>query len=137
MAQTAGVINGTDFLLYVDDVALAHDTSNTIEMSMATLDASSKSSSGWKEGKPGQRSWSASGDGLYTFDGNVGHHQLMLLYTNRTLVTVKFSTETAENYYYSGSGYLTSLTANFPKEENSTYSYTFEGTGALTEYTGT
>ena len=44
MAATTGIINGTDMLVYVDSVAIAHSTSCTLNLTSATRDVSSKTS---------------------------------------------------------------------------------------------
>ena len=136
MAQTTGIINGTDILFYVGGVAVAHASSHTLTVGMNTLDASTKSSAGWRDLKPGQRSWSVSGEHLYAFDAAFGATGLMTLMTNRTLSTVKLATVNSDNKRYSGSGYLTSLDVSAANEENTTFSFTFEGTGVLTEEAG-
>lgn len=134
---TAGVINGTDFIMYDSKTPIAAASSHTLTQAMATSDASSKDSAGWKYIKPGQRSWSASGNGLYTFDSTYGYSQLKAILDARTKVMVKLSTSNTTNKYYYGYGYLTQLDAEFPNEETSTYSWSFEGDGPLTEGTGT
>lgn len=137
MAATAGVINGGDFFLFDSKTLIAHSTKHTLTLSMETYETSDKDSSGWTELGPGKRKWSASGDGLYSFDAAYGFSQLMSVYTNRTKVMVKLATTNVSNKYYYGYGYLTSLTADAPSESETTYSYTFDGTAALTEGTGT
>ena len=85
----------------------------------------------------GKRDWSVTGDGLYQFTTSNNFSDLFSLYANRTKVTIRVSTETADNKYYEGEAVLTSLNATFPSEENSTFTYTFEADGDITEYTGT
>jgi hypothetical protein len=54
---------------------------------------------------------------------------------NRTAVTFEFtlaSTATGD-YYYSGSGFITSLEISGGTEDAPTYSCSIEGTGALTK----
>jgi len=136
MAQTTGIINGTDLLVYVDGVAVAHAVSHSLDMGMGIRDSSTKSSAGWKAVKPGQRNWNVSGEHLYAFDATFGATGLMSLWTDRTEVTIKLATSNSANLRFSGKAYLTSLVLNAPNEENSTFSFAFEGTGALTLSTG-
>ena len=137
MAQTVGVINGSDFFMYDSKTVIAHATSHSLTQGMATMDASSKDSAGWKNIKPGMRNWAASGSGLYTFDSAYGYTQLKAILDARTKVMVKLSSNNTSNKYWYGYGYLTQLDADFPNEENVTYTWSFEGDGALTEATGT
>lgn len=134
---TTGIINGTDFLLYVGGTKVYHTTSHSLSFSMDTRDATTKDSGGWRDLLEATKSWSMSGDGLVALDATYGFSDLFAVLTARTAVVVKFSTETAGDTYYTGNGYLTSLDMDSPTEDNSSFSFTFEGTGALTEYTGT
>lgn len=136
MAQTAGIINGADLLVYVGGTLIAHSTSCTLDISMATRDISTKSSAGWSEKGAGQRSWTVSGDGLYSFDAAYGFSNLMALITNRTSVTLKLSTTNDDNDRYHGTAYLTSISLSAPNEDNSTFSFSFEGSGSLVESVG-
>lgn len=137
MAQTAGVVNGSEIFIFDSKTLILHGTSHTLNQAVATFDASSKDSAGWKYVKPGQKSWSASGNHLFAFDAAYGFSQLMALKSNRTKVNVKLATVESTNKYYQGYGYITQLDAEFPNEEGSTYSFTIEGDGPLTEGTGT
>ena len=133
---TTGILNGTALLLYVDGTAVAHSTSHTLSVSHATRDATTKDSSGWEDALNGLRSWEASGEGLVAFDAAYGYSDLFALITARSTVTIKLSTEVTGDKYYEGSALLTSLEESAGTEENISFSYTFKGTGALTEYTG-
>ena len=136
MAQTVGPVNGADLLVYVGGSLIAHATSCSLDLSMATRDISTKSSAGWSAKGAGQRNWSVSGDGLYAFDATYGFSELMALITNRTSVTLKVATVDPLNDRYTGTAFLTSLSMSAPNEDNTTYSFTFEGSGALTDTVG-
>lgn len=135
--MTTGKINGTDFLVYLNGVAIAHTTTATLTLTRAERDSSSKSSGGNTNRDYGRGDWNISGDGLYQFDATKGFTDLFSLYYNKTKVTVRLSTETEGNKFYEGTGILTNLTATFPGEENSTFNFTISADGGLTEYTGT
>lgn len=137
MAATAGKINGTDFLVYVAGVAIGYTSTCTLTLTRAERDGSSKSSAGETNRDYGRADWNVSGSGFYQFDATKGYSDLFSLMTNKTKATVRISTETADNKYYEGQAILTSLTATFPGEENSTFDFTFSADGKLTEYTGT
>ena len=133
---TTGILNGTALLLYVGGTAVAHCTSHTLSVSMSTRDATTKDSAGWSAALEGLRSWEASGEGLVAFDAAYGYSDLFALITSRAAVTIKLSTEETGDKYLSGSARLTSLEESAGTEESVTFSFSFEGTGALTEYTG-
>ena len=112
-------------------------TSASLSTSMETRDTSSKDSGGWRDLLEGQRSWSLSGDGLvsYNITGKSGFDDLFGYVNNRTNLYVKFGSTTTDEKYYSGQGYLTSLDQEAGMEDNTSYSFSFEGSGALAENT--
>ncbi len=130
---TTGIVNGTSLLLYVDGTAVSHSTNFTINMTMETRDATTKDSSGWSDKLEGLRSWSIDGEAMMAFDATYGFDDLFALYNGRTSATVLFSTEVSGDKYYTGTGYLTSLSETAGVEDSATFSFTFEGTGTLTE----
>jgi len=134
---TTEIINGTSLVLYIGAVAVGSATGHTLSVQMATRDATTKSSDGWAAKLAGLRSWTASGSGFVCFADTYGYEELQAAVIARTAVTVKLSTEVAGDTYYSGSGYLTGIDLDAPVEESSTYTFTIEGTGALTPYVGT
>ena len=137
MAQTTGIINGTDFLVYIEGVAIAHTTSCVLNYSRAERDSSSKDSAGSTNRDYGREDWSITGEGLYQFATTKAFSDLFSIAKNKTKAIVRMSTEVAGNKFYEGQAILTSLTTTHPGEENSTFSFTFAADGTLTEYTGT
>lgn len=130
--------NGTTFNVYVDGTEVASSTSAELSMNVAEIDVSSKDSLGNKEILPGQKDWSISGDFLEnTASSNYNFSDFYALYQNRTVVSIKFSEETSSNKYYIGQAYLTSVSASAPMEDAVTGSFTFVGTGKLSEKTFT
>lgn len=134
---TTGIVNGTKMLVYVGGVAVSHSTNFTLNLSMETRDATTKDSEGWRDILEGLRSWSIDGEAMFAFDGTKTFDDFFALYNGRTAATVKFSTEVSGDKYYTGSGYLSNLSQTAGVEESITYSFTFEGTGTLTEGTQT
>lgn len=134
---TTGIINGSLFLVYIEDVAVAHATSHRLNVTMATRNATTKDNAGWGVKLSGLREWSVSGEGLLALDAIYGASELFTVMTNRTVCTVKFSTEVSGDEFWGGEAVLTSFQLDAPMEENGTYSFTFEGAGALTQYSQT
>ena len=110
-------------------------TNASLSISMETRDTSTKDSAGWRELLEGQRSWSLSGDGLvvYSLTGADGFADLFGYLGNRTNLYVKFGSTGSGEKYYSGRGFVTSLDQEAGVEDNVTFSFSFEGTGVLTE----
>lgn len=125
------IINGTDLIVYVDDVAIAGSTSHTLNVGNDMRDTSTKSSAGWKDQLPSQRNWTIDGEALFSFVGSVGFTNLFTLLNSKTRVVLKFTTGGSTTTRWTGNAYLSSLSANAPNEDNTTFSYTFEGVGLL------
>mgnify|MGYP003147370469 CR=1 FL=1 len=141
---TAGIINGTDFGVYQGTTLVAYATSGSISINHSTRDISSKESLGWKEQMEGQRDWEVSVEGLVAFlaagGGAVGGKTIdellddyMLGSAGRGSLTVMFSTEVTGDFKWSGTAWITSVSIDSPNEDNTTYSVSFSGTGALTQ----
>ena len=140
---TNGVINGTKFGVYAAGTKIAYATSASISMNHNLRDTSTKDSSGWRDQLEAQRDWEVSVEGMLIFvDGSGGAiagltmNELYSTYiATRTEFTLMFSTEDTGDIKWSGQAFLTSLSADTPNEDSSTWSGSFSGTGALTQAT--
>lgn len=129
---TAGIVNGTILLLYVDGVAISSTTSHTLNFEMATRDATTKDSGGYEEVLEGLRSWTVDFDAMVAFDDTNGYEELRALIAGRTEVTVLFSSVVSGDPQWSGKAFLTSVSLEAAVEDSSTMSGSFKGTGELT-----
>lgn len=153
--MSANVINGTDLVIFIttDSVkkCIALATSCKIAVSMATREISSKDSTGnWHENAAGKLSWTCDSDNLFTQDyddvaasgSGVSYSTLMDLQIARTPLEITFGQVATEGMGYqqtvgteknlTGTAYITSIDLNAPNDENSTFSISMIGTGALT-----
>jgi TP901-1 family phage major tail protein len=135
-------MNSTDVVIQIsEDSGTTYDiigraTSASLSVSMETRDTTTKDSAGWQENLEGLKSWSLSGDGLVTYSITGDYDtpdELFTLLSNRTLVKVKFGSETSGEIDYTGDAYLVSYEQEAGVEENVTYSFSFTGTGVLTQ----
>lgn len=133
--MTAGIVNGKMIGLYVGNELIAYAKSHKLSVKMATRDATSKDSGSWSEKLEGLLEWSVTGDSLFAFDAIHGVSELFESMTGRTKVSVKLSTEVTGDLKFSGEAFITALDLDAPNEENTTYSYSLEGTGPLTKTT--
>ena len=129
---TTGIINGTLLGVYAGGTLIAHATEGSMSLSMDTRDATTKSSSGYRDLLEGTRSGSISVSALYANDAAYGVGDLMSSFTGRSTLVVKFSTEVSGDDYWSATCYMTSLEVSAATEDNATYSATFEISGAVT-----
>lgn len=130
--------NGTLLGVYVGGTLIAASTSATLDMGVEEINVTSKDSLGRKEILPGLSNWSISGDFLDDVgSSNYEFSDFHALYKNKTLVQVRLSDNTSASKYYNGFAYLTSVSRSAPMEDAVTGSYTFTGTGLLSEQTYT
>lgn len=128
---TTGLINGTDFGVYIAGTKVACSTSASVSLSMSPRDATCKDSGGFSESLEGLMEWSIEGEGLFALDATYGYVDLKTVLTNRTAVTVRFSSETTGDQYHEGTAFLVDLSADAATEETMSYSFSFTGTGPL------
>lgn len=135
-------MNATDVVIQIsEDGGTTYDvigrcTSASLSVSMETRDTTTKDSAGWQENLEGLKSWSVSGDGLVTYSVGTdedGPNDLFTLLSNRTKVKIKFGSTTTDELDYTGDAFLVSYEQEAGVEDNVTYSFSFTGTGALTQ----
>lgn len=132
---TTGIINGTALQVYIGSDVIAHSTSHSLSITHDARDATTKDSEGWTDRLEGLRTWEITGEGLVAYDGDFDTTNLFAMVTNRSTATVKFSTEVSGDKYWTGTAYLTALDMDSPTEDNVSMSFTFSGSGPLTEDT--
>ena len=132
MPATAGVLNGTDLLVYSGANKILYSQSCKLSLNMNLRDTSNKDSAGWSTSLTGQKDWSVEVSGLGALDSTYNYGYLMSLILNGTLVTLNFKTANAGDFYYTGSAYLANISVDAPNQGNATYSASFKGTGILT-----
>lgn len=147
MADT--IIKGRDLMLFYNDASIAYSTNHTLTMQANTSDVSSKDHGIWGAQEVVSYTWEIQSENLYTEDAYNDLFDAMIAGTSGTKLTVKFGlksqtgdgTVVDDDYtawtpkatgYYTGDCYITSLTANAPNGENSTFSVTLSGVGKLT-----
>ena len=129
------IMNGTKLAVYNSTTKLAHATDCSIEISMDTIDTTTKDSAGWRDILPGLRQASVNTSHLYEDSASEGVDELWAAFLARTPLTLRFSTEVVGEERFTGSFYLTSLSLSGGVEDAATYSATFELSGALTKET--
>ena len=143
-----GILNGTDLKVYITPdggsaTLIAYATSATINVNHSTRSTSNKESGGWSENMEGMRDWDVSVDAMYAWldaDGAaIGGLTLSELYdimiNTRAKASVTFgvTTTTGGDTKYTGDVWMTSASLSAPLEDSSTFSASFQGTGALSQ----
>lgn len=133
----AGKTDARLFKIYTGStpVAITHQTDASLSLSADMIDVTTKDSGGDRELLPGTRSWTMSGSAMVADDAANGYTSLFSAWKNGTTVTVVIGTAVTGDKKYSGSALLSSLekTGSGAGGDAIQFSYTLEGTGALTE----
>lgn len=144
----ANIINGTDFCLFMTSGAtkkcIGAATSCKLSLNMNTIKTASKDSGIWDTSGEGRLNWMVDSDNLLTTDvlgvSGATYKDLMTLMIARTSVVVSIGSVTTigaypqvlGSSYYTGTGRITKIDLNAPDNENSSFTISIEGTGALT-----
>jgi len=157
------VVYGTDLLLLIEDTAgkfqpVAHATSHSIELTRDSREVTSKSTGEWKLADYGKISWSASLDGLVSYDAGICNYEtLAQKMISRTkvkivsilnditketplddldnLIAINGNTFVTGSMYWEGQAIITSLSQSAGEGENATFSLSLEGATALVQKT--
>lgn len=121
--------------LYKDGTAIGAATTCAMTVSRELRETIHKDNpgSGWREVAVGQKTATLTTEALYSLDtANVAPGTLFDALDNGTLMLFKFTTSVSGDDYYQGSAYCTQYDINAVVKENTTFSCTFEITGAVT-----
>lgn len=133
MAEIASI----NVLFYIDGVAVANSTSNTLSVNQAEIDITSKDSSRWKNILSGTKDWSIDVEAFVDFSDSKTADDFFALLDGSDGVA-KFSNEVSGEKYWGGNCKVTSLTLNGGGVDDAySFSCTLVGNGALDEYTKT
>jgi len=131
--MTTGILNGTLMALYISNVKIANLTTNGFSLTRPTRETSNKDSGNWSTKKHKRMSWSMNGSAHFAFDAGYGASDIDTAIKNGTEVAIMSSTEVVGDKKYWGNALITEFTPDFPDDDNSSFSVTFEGTGQLNE----
>lgn len=132
MAHLNEVINGSDLFVFFTDVAIAHATSHSLSMKMATRNTSNKDSGIYETKAPARLDVTASCDGLMVY-GATEFERLTNAIEAREPVDLEFGQKVStgstldDTYWYaSGSFLLTSFDQTAGDQANATFTVNFE-----------
>lgn len=142
----AKVLNGKDFMVFVNDEATALATSHKLTLNAETSDAASKDDGMWDESIVTKMSWEASTEALVSAEANVNSYDTLYdLFiagqpvtlicgipgnlTNDGVPTEGWQAPSTK--YYTGQALITSLDRSDAKGSNSSMTVSFKGVGKL------
>ena len=132
---------GKDYLIYLNTgeseasptwTLLGGQRSGDLERSAEEIDASCKTSGGWKSVIPGLKSWSISLETVY-LAGDAGAKFLEAAFLAGEQVHIKF--EYPDKSYVTGWGSITDCSLSTPHDDTATLSGTISGDGPLSDVT--
>jgi predicted secreted protein len=131
-------LNGSDILLYDADTnfPLMCQTSVTITMNDAMINATCKQDGGFSVSLPGLRDFAFTADALVNFDEGVadtGITTLFAAYDAKTPINIAIVNSVIPTGYYIGLAYVASIEINAPMEDVVTYTVSFTGTFEITD----
>lgn len=139
--------DGVDFLLKINTgtesdpiwTTLGGQRGATMKFQADEIDASDKTSGGWKSTIPGLRSWGIEADALILTDDSgtdtdAGYVKLQDCYLNRTKVQVQYVRK--DGTIWQGFATITDLSEEAPHDDVATYKVTLSGIGAPTKVQG-
>lgn len=143
----AKVLNGKDFMAFVNTKATALATSHRLSLNAETSDSASKDDGMWDEAIITKLSWEASTEALVSAEEGVDSYDTMFdlmlacepvdivlgIPTNITNDGVPEAGWTAPTKGYKGKALITSLERNDSNGSNSTMTATFRGVGKLSK----
>lgn len=133
---TTGTVNGRIIKIFVDGTAVTCQTNSTIEMTMEPRESTCKDTVGNAAAfLAGRTSWTLGGEAKLAFDATKGFSALYTAWKNGSSLAVAWQSTVAGDKGYSGTGFITSLSGDTPDNEDSTFSFSIQGSGALNEFT--
>lgn len=144
MAVQDGQLNGTELGVYIGGTLIAYSTNATLNINQSLRATTNKESNGWDEQMEGLRNWDVSCDALYAWldpaGSAISNKTLSDIFTGYMTTRASFdltfgSTSTTGIGFtkYTGTAWLTSVSLTAPLEDTSTFSVSFQGSGALVQ----
>lgn len=130
MAST-GVNDGAITRLSVDGVIITHLINCSVTYQHDPREVTTKdSASGAKEFLGGLTGWSVSGEAYFDETAAYGFSDLFTLAANKTSCAVIFGGHVGQDYYVSGTGYVSNVTRTAGNQgENESFTVEIQGTG--------
>lgn len=128
--------NGSLIKILVGASAIEDLEECTLTIDGETIDVTTKDSNGWTERLHGVKSWSMAGSGILDWAATEGADEIYDDLVNGTTATFKFGGSAVSGHSeISGTGLYTNLEISAPKEDKVSFSFSIEGSGALTKAT--
>ncbi len=129
---TTGTVKGGLMKIYIGSTAVTCQTSISLNLTTEMRDTTCFDSDIWGGKLPATNSWTADGEANLAFDATYGWTALFTAWRAQTGVSFFLKTGVSGDPIYYGNAYISSLgMSGAGNNENLTFSYTFEGDGAI------
>ena len=125
------ILNATAVTLSIAGESMAHSTSCSFTINRDLRDSTTKGSAGWADNLAGLISWEMSGDSFVdTAATDASYQDMVNALIVGAAVTVVFDLDSSTETY-TGTALLTSVSADAGVEDNTTFSVSLTGSGAI------
>lgn len=128
-------LDGVEIFLKIGTEILVGQTTGDMNLTADMIDCTSKDSGGDKEYLAGERDATINVDALYDPAAAQGFSDAFTVLKTGTAITWSWGQTGSSETFWTGSGYISSVTINGPKNEASSYSLTIQNSGPVTEST--
>lgn len=132
MAVSPGPILGTLMLVSIDGETILCSTSCTLTITNEEIETTCKDDGGAYTSVPGQQKWTMQVQGNIVYDNATGVRQLQELAMSKgTTQAIWGAIDNADNPYFSGDAFISSLTENGGQNAAATWDVTLSPRGPL------
>tara|TARA_R110000824_G_scaffold68953_2_gene177758 strand:+ start:355 stop:798 length:444 start_codon:yes stop_codon:yes gene_type:complete len=143
-----GVINGTDYLLVINGKYAILGNNTTLSVEQSTKDITVRETDNWSKSLLKDREWNMDFEGKMAYkysDGTLNTKQFGLFaisadsiiedgFMNQEKFYLYLYSLTSGTPFWTGMGYLTSVSIDAPNEASSGINFSFAGAGPLIQY---
>jgi hypothetical protein len=108
-------------------------TEASFDFSREIIESTCKDNDGARQIELGGTSGTFSVSGLWKFDGAYQIEDLMTAFLAGTLLTARWTTDEAGDFYLEAEVYITNISGSSPVNDNVSFDATFEITGTITK----
>jgi len=128
-----GKLSGTLWKITVAGTAINGLTTTSASFTMETRDTTTKDSAGWREFLGTVKTSAFTAEGLVALDATYGLDELYIAYDTGTPVAIIYTTAESGDIQFSQSAIITQLDSAAADNDNTTFSLSLQGTGAVTK----
>lgn len=123
---------GSELKIYIGGTAISNLRSHGVELTVDTVDVTTKDSSNAEEVRPTIKRAVMNFEAIRSENATYGYEDLLTAYNNRTAVQVEETNATSGHQTLLATAYVTSLSKSAPFDGEVTFSGTLQITGGVT-----